>query len=131
MRLWLIARLEVWEQLQRDKELLYDPARLPPSFQPFYQWMCQQMAKRLPNYQGNYPWWAWIRWVPGKPMPDLRSWDVELNYFPPEESVVRLELLVPDEEVLCSDFESWCSVLHNEYVAQTQAEVEWWQSLAP
>jgi hypothetical protein len=131
MRIWLIAQLAVWEQLQRDKELLYDPERLPAHRQPFYDWMRQQMATRLAGYQGHYPWWAWVRWTPKKSMPDLRSWDQELNYFPPEEPAVRLELLIPDQEVLCSDFGSWCSVLCNEYVAKTQAEAEQWEQLAP
>jgi hypothetical protein len=131
MRMWLIAQEAVWEQLQRDKELFYDPTRLSGHLQPFYEWMRQQMAKQLPDYQGHYPWWAWVSWAPQKPMPDLRSWDQELNYFPPEAPAVRLELLVPDQEVLCSDFGSWCRVLSHEYIAKTQTEVEQWEHLAP
>jgi len=131
MRVWLIAQGALWVRLQRDKELLYDPERLPTHMQPFYDWMRQQMATCLADYQGHYPWWAWVRWTTKKPMPDLRSWDQELNYFPPEEPAVRLELLVPDQEVLCSDFGSWCLVLSNEYVARTQAEAEQWEQLAP
>lgn len=131
MHVWLIAQLAVWERLQREKELLYDPGRLPTHLQPFYEWMRQQMAKRLPCYQGHYPWWAWVRWTGAQPMPDLRSWSNELHYFPPEEPMVRLELLLPDQDVLCSDFGSWCLVLFNEYVAQRQTEREHWESLAP
>jgi Domain of unknown function (DUF3841) len=131
MRMWLIAKREVWEKLQRDKDLLYDPDYLPAHLQPFYEWMCQQMVKRLPDSQGHYPWWAWVRWTTEKSMPDLRSRDNDLNYFPPEEPVVRLELFVPDQQVLRSDFGSWCSVLFNEYVAKTEAEAEQWEHLAP
>ena len=131
MQVWMIAPFALWERLQGENELFYDPDCLPAQLQPFYEWMRQQMATRLPNYQGQYPWWAWVRWTPEKRMPDLRSRSCELNYFPPEEPAVRLELLIPDQDVLCSDFGSWCLVLFNEYVAQTQAEVEQWEHLAP
>ena len=131
MRAWVIAKRDVWEKVQRDKELLYDPDYLPLPLRPFYEWMRQQMAKRLPNYQGNYPWWAWVRWTDEKPMPDLRSWDNELNCFAEEEPAVRLELVLPDHEVLRSDFGSWCLALSDEYVAKTQGEQQHWDSLAP
>ena len=131
MRLWVIAKSDVWEKLQHDKELFYDPKYLPSPLRPFYEWMRQQMAKRLVNYQGHYPWWAWVHWTAEKPMPDLRSWDNELNTFPVEEPAVRLELVLPDHEVLCSDFGNWCLALTNEYVAKTQGEEEQWKPLAP
>jgi hypothetical protein len=131
MRVWLIAKRDVWEKLQHDKELLYDPEYLPSPLGSWYEWMRQQMAKRLANYQGHCPWWAWVRWTNEKPMPDLRSWDNELNCFAEEEAAVRLELVLADHEVLCSDFGSWCLALTDEYVAKTQAEQQHWESLAP
>lgn len=131
MHAWLIAQIALWERLQREKALLYDPERVPAGLHPFYEWMRQQMAKRLPRYQGQYPWWAWVRWTSQKPMPDLRSWSCELYYVPPEEPMVRLELELREQEVLCSDFGSWCLVLFNEYVAQQQRELEQWEALPP
>src|SRR5579859_8162380 len=127
MRGWIIAKAELWERLQQEKLLLFDQRRSPgfTSLQPTlydkmhqraYDWMRQQMAKRLGDFQGHFPWWAWVQWTRERPKPDLRSWDSELKYFPSEQLAVRLELALPDAEVLCSDYHSWCSVLGNEYV---------------
>jgi hypothetical protein len=95
-----------------------------------YDWMRQQMAKRLISYQGQYPWWAWVQWRKERPKPDLRSWDGELHYFHPDELAVRLELVLPDEEVLCSDFHAWCGILSNGYITRTDAEARQWEQMA-
>lgn len=137
----MIAKAELWEQLQQEKHLFFDQHRSPGFTSPrptvydlmnqrAYDWMRQQMTKRLSSYQGHYPWWTWVQWRKERPKPDLRSWDCELHYFPPEQLAVRLELVLPDEQVLCSDFHAWCCILFNEYVARTDAEAEPWEQLA-
>lgn len=63
-----------------------------------YQWMMEQMSKRLPNYQGEYPVWLWTE------IPEFyrfRFSDVARKKF------VLLTIELDDKDVLLSDFEAW------------------------
>lgn len=80
-----------------------------------YRWMMCQMAKRLQNYSGNFPIWVWVQ-----PKPDLRS-----NHgFEKGQRAVRLELEIPEEKVLISDFDAWHCVLNGWYLNFTDEEEE-------
>lgn len=127
MRLWMIAEHALWERLQIEGFLLVDPARTDRDFRLAYDWMRGQMARRIPGYGGGYPWWAWIQWDPSRPRPDLRA--RANHYFAPGTPSVRLELELPDVEVLPSDFELWHFVLNNGYLGWSEAEDEWWDQL--
>lgn len=127
MRLWMIAERAVWERLQRDGCLRVDPARTEHDFRLAYDWMRRQMALRIPGYRGGYPWWAWIQWDPARARPDLRA--RENHYFAPGTPCVRLELELPDAEVLASDFDLWHCVLNNSYLGWSEAEDQWWNCL--
>lgn len=130
MRLWMIASADLWEALQRDKELFCDAERIYRDFQEAYDWMRRQMAKRLPVYQGQYPWWAWAQWEAARPQPDLRARRMH-NGFEPGSWCVRLELDVPEAEVLLSDFGLWHVVLNNGYCGLNEAETDAWYQLLP
>lgn len=54
MRLWVIARAEVWPALQEQKSLRNDRGRRPE-----YAWLCEEMRLRVPGYAGPSVWWAW------------------------------------------------------------------------
>ncbi|WP_165423630.1 DUF3841 domain-containing protein [Ktedonosporobacter rubrisoli] len=142
MHVWMTARAVLWEQLQQEKLLYFDQQRIPGISSPHatiydrmmlraYDWMRQQMAQRLSRYQGHYPWWAWVQWKEERAKPDLRSRDPELHYLPADELAVRLELLLPAEDVLCSHFYAWCNALSNEYVSRTEAEAQQYKRLDP
>jgi hypothetical protein len=119
MRLWTIKPIEVWERLQREKTLFVDPTH--PTFQenlPFfheaYEWMRAQMARRLPHYEGNYPWWAYDYKL------DLRTY--RFHTHPPNERWVRMELEIPSEKVLLSAYGAWHYVLNRWYLPYTTDE---------
>ena len=127
MRLWMIAEHTLWERLQIEGSLLVDPARTDRDFRPAYDWMRGQMARRIPGYCGGYPWWAWVQCDPARARPDLRA--RENHYFAPGTPSVRLELDLPDAEVLASDFDLWHCVLNNGYLGWSEAEDDWWHRL--
>ncbi len=115
MRLWTIQPLWVWERLREQRTLWADPTgeRFFQDFQDSYDWMRDQMHRRLPGYGGRYPWWAYEH------KPDLRRYkpdtgDTGLS--------VRLELAVPPERVLLSAYGAWHYVLNPMYLPQAVEE---------
>ena len=118
MRLWTIQPVETFTRLQREKVLYVDEHTVPEEFRHAYDWMREQMARRIPGYGGHYPWWGWVN------RPDLRR----SGHLPPGTKGVRLELEVPDAEVLLSDFDAWHCVLNRSYLALTEEEDEAWEA---
>lgn len=111
MRLWKICEASLWEKLQSEQVMYYDARLLDDDddwYKPAYNWMRSQMAKRVPNYQGHYPWWAWHT-VDGKRKADLRCH--MFRHWHSKHPLVRLALNVPDEDVLLSDYDYWHGVL--------------------
>jgi len=112
--------VDVWEDLQTQGELLVQSEH--PHFsgnshlfmRPAYDWMRQQMALRLPNYQGHYPWWAHNFCL------DLRRWRWHTSSS--SEWFVRIELNIPTQHVLLSSYSAWDCVLSRAYLP---AAVEW------
>jgi len=123
--LWTIQPPDVWDRLQREKSLLVDPHH--PAFekdlQPEYDWMRGQMARRITDYQGHYPWWAYDYRL------DLRSFRFLLSQGPQ----VRLGLAIPTERVLLSAYGAWHYVLNRWYLpysvdsGQYDQETEAWE----
>ncbi len=66
------------------------------------------MRRRLPDYTGHHPWWAYEH------KPDLRYQKMETS-----ERHVRLELAVPPERVLLSAYGAWHFVLIPSYLPQS------------
>jgi hypothetical protein len=111
IRLWTVQPKLVWESLLKRGELYVDLTQIetPIEAAPYawaYDYMREQMAQRLPNYQGHYPWWAWF-----DPKPDLRR-AVFRRYAPPGTRAVRLKLAIPAERVLLSNYQAWFCVLN-------------------
>lgn len=113
MRLWTIKPIEVWKRLQQEKTLLVDP--MHPDFLEkdehllaAYEWMREQMTRRLPNYEGNHPWWAYDYKL------DLRAH--RFHTYPPNERGVRMELEIPQEKILLSAYGAWHCVLSRWYL---------------
>ena len=87
-----------------------------------YRWMASQLAlKAGPPPEGvEFPVWAWKK-VDGHDdgKPDMRRW--RTTYV---EQVVRLQLEIPEEKVLLSDFDNWHIPLNLGYFSKTEAETD-------
>jgi hypothetical protein len=77
-----------------------------------YDWMREQMGKRLTDYSGDYPVWAYFK------KPNMR----QTQFF--GEPVVLVEAEVPRSRMLISDFDLWHTPLNNWYCARTEAEAD-------
>ncbi|BFH62610.1 DUF3841 domain-containing protein [Paenibacillus azoreducens] len=110
MRYWTIQALESWEEaensgyLEGNKDYLMYPEE--------YKWMIARMSKRLPNYDGSYPVWVWLK------KPDMRG----NNHFEGGGKCVRLTLDLDPEDVLLSDFDDWHCILNNTFNAVSEDE---------
>lgn len=106
IKCWTLQPIKFWEKLQKEGKLICTEEFIVKEFKKSYLWMMQQM-KRLDNYNGNYPIWVWV-----KPKPDLR-----VNHgFKQGEKGVRLELSIPENRILISDFGAWHGVLNCWYL---------------
>jgi hypothetical protein len=122
MKLWTIQRIEVWELLQTQgvyrgaKECVWEEFHAP------YEWLIGEMEKRIgprPDPQ-SYPVWAWKRWCGSRLRPDLRFG----GHLEKGTRGVRLEIDIPDEQVVLSDFDKWHYALGYWYLAETDEEEE-------
>jgi len=124
--LWTIQPSFVWHALQEKGTLLVDSSHpdFLNNFQDLhesYDWLRKQMARRIPGYTGNYPWWAYEHFL------DLRFY--RWHHPSGSERMVRLGLEIPCEQVLLSGYESWHCVLNRSYLPRSvvweEYEQEW------
>ncbi|MDJ1497657.1 DUF3841 domain-containing protein [Cytophagaceae bacterium DM2B3-1] len=100
---WTIQRKNVWEQAKVIGCLTGSSEHIWPEFEVAYQWMIEQMSKRL-NCLPSAPVWVWVD------RPDMRSKN-QLGIKGVE--TVLLEVKLNPDLVLLSDFVSWHYVLNN------------------
>ena len=91
-------------------------AGLEQEYTPCYDWMRDQMRKRLVNFSGDYPVWAYLK------RPSARS-------FVPQswDNPVRITALVPRRRLLISDFDLWHSVMGGWPISLTEEEFKSWE----
>ena len=138
MLLWTIQPEEVFDEIQNNgvyrcdinKSGMKDFADLQ------YDWMVSQMKKRIgPPPEGvTYPVWAYYRWSYTKKRPDLRA--VRWYWGQKGDKFYRLEIEIPDDEVLLSDFDGWAwQVLNSWLFSDTEEEdkkiEKFYESLSP
>lgn len=121
LRLYTIQPSSLVPVLLQEGRLLAKPEfgehGTPEGWRGAYAWLAQQMRDRLPATPeaAKFPFWAWHSWNGAKQAkPDLRyssmrRWGAGARRY------VLLELDVPWEEALLSDFEAWHWVLNYWY----------------
>ena len=119
--LWTIHELSAWQNFQKKGFISGDGRRIDHYFRSAYDWMLNQMKKRITDYPDKYPIWAWYF-----PKPDLRK----AAYLPKGTKGVRIECQVSAQRVLLSDFETWHNVLNDCYLALAEKEDEKWEKQA-
>ena len=129
MRLWTIQPVEVLEEINRLGYYVCNPKKAmyisdkEVNFKSSYDWLIIEMEKRIgkrPNGV-SYPVWAWHTrdWQYKKP--DLR----QAGYDTPGTKCVCIELEVPDNEVVLSDYDVWHFILNDWYFDNSMNEEEW------
>lgn len=115
MKVYSVQRIEAYKQmcevgyLEGNKKFVWEPFSKP------YKWMMSQMKSRIPNYnEDSYPIWVWKRRVNRN----------EKSLFKKGTRGVILTLVIPDEQILWSDFDSWHMILNNSPVVDNESEWE-------
>ncbi len=90
--------------------------------------------KRIEPPDGvTYPVWAWYMQNGKHSKPDLRSERWECG--PGDEQYTCIEIEIPDDQVLLSDFNAWCIILNNGLITKTEEEYDrldmYFESLPP
>lgn len=114
MRLWTIQDWRAYLVLRRTGRLVGDWQHVEPYRVRAYRWVVRQMARRRIELHGRPPIWGWTK------KPDLR----QRGHLPPRVRGVRLELDVPDDHVLCSNFDAWHAVLNDHALSFVDAELD-------
>lgn len=129
MKLLTIRTVDEWGILQREGILRTNAALSDPDFCRAYDWMSKQLSTRVgvPSQDVRYPVWVWRYWAgTARARPDLRCGTM----LPRGTLGVRLELDLPPESVLLSNFDAWHAVLNDHYHALDDADYEWFEQLA-
>ena len=124
MILWTIQPKKVLDLIQREGVYHCDEDKAGINdFSPEqYEWLASQMRKRLgPPPEGvNYPVWAYQRWRSERVKPDIRS--LRWYWGHRGEKLCRLEIDIPDSQVLLSDFDAWGVMLNFGLLSDTEDE---------
>lgn len=114
MKIWTVHTPEVWEALQAspDGRLHADIARTNyPEARFAYDWMREQMQKRIPGYGLDYPWWGLL-----SPNFPTRIKYPQYEQEPKEHLVLEMDL--EEGSFLVSDLRMWsCGVFQDTYVS--------------
>ena len=121
MRLYSIQHIDVYQKLLKYKSYKTDKRFIcSKNFQPAYEWMSKMMSKYAePSLR---PIFCYTQ------RPDLRSYRHHFsdNRKPRHVQMVLLEIEVPAEKVLVSDFSLWHFVL-NDYAIFFRGEEKSWK----
>ena len=115
--------VEVYEIIQKTGTFICDKEKADNvDFLESYDWLNAYLEKKDPKPKNvEYPIWAWYRFNSMEKKPDLRH----SCYGRRGEKMVCIELEIPDEKVLLSDFDNWHAVLNKWWLDDSNCEEEW------
>ena len=129
MKFWTVRLASELNSLNEQRILVTDSAKPDSNRLKAYDWMASQLRLRVghPPDKIVYPIWVW-RFFNGtkNPRPDLRT----KCLLPKGTAGVLLELDLPEEQVLLSNFDAWHAVLNNHHHSLNDAEYEKNEALA-
>lgn len=117
MRVFSVQPVSVVNRLERDQVVQADRSMSHPEFLFAYDWISEQMSRRLKTGGERWPWWGWLDWT-------------EVAYGAstvPDDEQIWLEIELPKDKVLLCDYTTWHLVLARAYVALTADEDEAWE----
>lgn len=114
MVLWTIQPEEVYKSLMKDgvfrtEENLSLIGDIP-EFKMQYDWLADKMKLIVGKAPAGvkYPIWAWHTWEGKRKRRDLRN----NGYGNKGTRMVQLEIEIPDQDVLLTDFDLWVAILN-------------------
>jgi len=118
IQLWTVQPRLVWERLQAHGKLTVD-ATYVENLHPSYEWLRLQLRRRVREYMGHFPWWAYCS------RPDLRTVRFQKSA---DQSFVLLELDVPREQVLDFPAWAWDSCFYGLFLSFEETTSQQWQT---
>lgn len=114
MILWTVQPVEVYEKILETGRYVCDGRKTDKFFRERYRWLCEEMKNKIgkPPKNVTFPVWAWHTRNFKRKKPDLRC----AEYGRKGDKMVCLEIEVPDNEVLLTDFDAWHFVLNKWYL---------------
>ena len=115
MTIYTIHPIELYNKLTLEKRLVNDGKYFDDFtcdvFLPHYEWMANQMLLRgiKKSEDTKYPFWGWYKYSSKKAKPDLRNAGLHKRGT----ECVCLQLELPDEKILLSNFDTWHNILNN------------------
>lgn len=111
MRLWTIQGFDIYKQLQKEGiAFCTKPYHCDDDFVYAYNWLALQMRHRIgePPVCGlEYPLWAWYQYNSTK-----QKYPPKSPHEMQEGLNVYMEIEIPDNQVLLSDYINWHAVLN-------------------
>lgn len=124
MILWTIQTPEVYTQILNEGVYICEKEKAPlledEEFQKAYEWLTEKMEQKIGHSDAKYPVWAWYIADGKHKKPDLRF----SGYGERGQELVCLEIEIPDEKVVLSDFDLWHFVLGDMYLFDEDEEFE-------
>lgn len=122
IKLWTVRPASDYALLQATGSYTADSNLIMPDRKAAYQWMARCLAEKTPAPAGvDFPLWAWYHAQGNqKSKPDLRR----RGHLEKGGQGVRIELMLPQEQVLLSSFDGWHAVLNNHFLSLTDEEYE-------
>jgi hypothetical protein len=123
MIVWTIHRTSVWLDMQKTGILRCPPDYDHEHFGPAYNWMAEQMQKRIgPPPDGvKWPVWVWYQYGNGpRRRPDLRG----IRHTWATGDMVMMECDIQVDQLLLSHFHAWHSVLGDWHLPISQQEYD-------
>ncbi len=123
MRVWTIQKPEAYADLIKNGYYRTNSAYIEESKKRAYDWYAHQLENRIcpKPADTDYPVWAWHKKDNLQKKPDFRM----SGYAPEGTELVCLELEVPNDLILLSDYDDWTFVLNDLYLHDTVRENDW------
>lgn len=125
MVLWTIQPESVYRSILETGIYRCDENQITlPELKPEYDWLVSQMIMQIspPPSGVRYPVWAWHSQMGCHKKPDLRieRWCNGSH----GDKMVCLEIEIPDEQVLLSDFNAWSIILLHGFITDSEEEAD-------
>ena len=114
MKLFTIQSIDTWNKAKEVGHLSGGNGFLKGDdydiFKSSYVWMVKQLKKRITNFSGDYPVWAWP--------------DGSCDYYWYGPPVYKIVFEVPESRVLISNYQAWHCVLNNMHCSLSLANFD-------